>query len=232
MHTRHLALLLATLLAASCSRTEAPQPAKPPPAAAVDLRALGAHPWRVTASETVAPGSLYVFLPEGILLVGTPGSPMARGSWRGEGGRLVMVEESRPYPVDVLELQARQLRLRSQNPGAPVEMTLAPVDSAAQPVPEAFRGQWAADQKACGQAGAESRLELAADRVRFHESSGEVLAATHGARDPKQLDLVLRSSGEGSTRLAWRRLRLAPDGTTLTDVTESAKGGLVRVRCR
>jgi hypothetical protein len=141
-----------------------------------------------------------------------------------------MVEDSRPYAVDVLELQGQSLRLRSHNPGTPVEMTLAAVEAAAQPLPQRFQGRWAATRKDCARPGQESRLELTGDTVRFHESSGSVLAALVDPREPARVDLVMRLRGEGSTRLAWRRLQLAADGASLADLTEAA-GGLARVRC-
>lgn len=239
-------LLSAACAAAGCSRTEAPPPA-PAPAAAIapapetapapapapraDAAALSSQAWRVTASSPTGAGSLYVFLPGGTLLVATPGSPVAQGEWRIADGRLTMVEESRPYAVDVLEQQERSLRLRSHNPGTPVDLVLAAVDAAAPPVPERFRGDWAARREDCRRPGEPTRLQLAADTVRFHESSGAVLAAVPDPADASRLDVVARLTGEGSTRLAWRRFRLGPDGTSLSDVTEGKTGGLVRVRC-
>ena len=204
-------------------------PAAPPPVA---IATLTSQVWQVTASRGVAAGSLYVFLADGTLLVGTPGSTLAQGRWRSEGGRLVMVEESQSHPAEVLALQPDRLKLRSHNPGSPVEMTLQPVAAAAPPVPPRFHGTWAADARACKQPGAESRLALAGDTVRFHESSGTVLAAVPDASDAHRLDLIARLSGEGSTRLAWRRYRLARDGASLTDVTDASQPGLARVRCR
>lgn len=196
------------------------------------IETLTSQVWQVTASRAVAAGSLYVFLADGTLLVGTPGSTLARGRWRSEGGGLVMVEESQSHPAEVLELRRDRLRLRSHNPGSPVEMTLQPVAAAAPPVPGRFHGTWAADARACAPKGAESRLELGKDSVRFHESGGTVLAAVPDARDAHQVDLVARLQGEGSTRLAWRRFRLARDGDSLVDVTDGAQPGLARVRCR
>ncbi|NNU44826.1 hypothetical protein [Ramlibacter montanisoli] len=249
MHVRATIAIAAALLAAGCSRTEAPAPqppvaAAPAPAAAaapapapapqrpaLSLDALSAQAWRVTESKAVAAGSLYVFLPGGTLLVATPGSTIARGRWRAEGAGIVMEEDSLSYRVDLLELHERRLRLRSHNPGAPVDMTLEAIEAAAQPVPATFQGAWGADRKACGQPGAESRLVLDAGSVRLHESSGKVLAAVADPRNARQLDLVLRLRGEGGTRLAWRRLRLAQEGATLTDLTDNAQGGLARVRC-
>ena len=196
------------------------------------IETLTSQVWQVTASRAVAAGSLYVFLADGALLVGTPGSTLAQGRWRREGDRLVMVEESQSHPAEVLELRPDRLRLRSHNPGSPVEMTLQPVAAAAPPLPGRFHGTWAADARACAPPGAESRLELGEDTVRFHESSGTVLAAVPDARNAQQLDLVARLHGEGSTRLAWRRYRLARGGASLIDVTDASQPGLARVRCR
>ena len=52
--------------------------------------------WRVSESSGVAPGTLYVFLSEGTLLVTSPQSKPALGSWRTEAGVLTMVEEFIP----------------------------------------------------------------------------------------------------------------------------------------
>lgn len=82
--------------------------------------------WEVRSSTAVAPGSLYVFLSDGTLVLTSPGGTPALGTWRSEGEHLVMVEESVPYPTDILELKEDVFRIRSNNPGEPVEITLVP----------------------------------------------------------------------------------------------------------
>jgi hypothetical protein len=74
----------------------------------------------------VAPGTLYVFLSEGTLLITSPNSKPALGTWKYEGGALTMVEEGIPYKVDILRLSKDEFRIRSNNPGQPVEITLVP----------------------------------------------------------------------------------------------------------
>jgi hypothetical protein len=82
--------------------------------------------WRVSESSSVAPGTLYVFLSEGTLIITSPNSKPALGRWKYEGGALTMVEEGVPYKVDVLKLSKEEFRIRSNNPGEPVEITLVP----------------------------------------------------------------------------------------------------------
>jgi hypothetical protein len=82
--------------------------------------------WQVTASSGVAPGTLYVFLSEGTLLVASPKGKPALGTWKYEGGGLTMVEEGIPYKTDVLHLSATEFKIRSNNPGQPVEISLVP----------------------------------------------------------------------------------------------------------
>lgn len=43
-----------------------------------------------------------------------------------EDGALTMVEDCIPYKVDVLKLSKNEFRIRSNNPGEPVEITFAP----------------------------------------------------------------------------------------------------------
>ncbi len=87
--------------------------------------------WTVAESETVAKGTLYVFLSEGTLVIASPhGKPML-GSWRHDGDRLVMVEESIAYPTDILHLDENEFRIRSNNPGGSVEIRLVRADASA-----------------------------------------------------------------------------------------------------
>ncbi|MBA2351368.1 MAG: lipocalin family protein [Pseudomonadota bacterium] len=82
--------------------------------------------WQVENSSGVAPGTLYVFLSEGTLLITSANSTPLLGTWKYEGGELTMVEEGRPYKTDILQLSADEFRIRSNNPGEPVEVRLVP----------------------------------------------------------------------------------------------------------
>ncbi|MEO6462391.1 MAG: hypothetical protein ABIP29_04895, partial [Candidatus Eisenbacteria bacterium] len=82
--------------------------------------------WRVSASNAVAAGTHYVFLAESTLVIDGPGGTPAVGTWRRDGEGLVMVEEGIAYPTDILELTGERFRIRSNNPGQPVEITLVP----------------------------------------------------------------------------------------------------------
>lgn len=94
-------------------------------------------------------------------------------------------------------------------------------------VPPDFRGEWAGSASACGRAGDEARLRVAADRVTFHESAGPVLAVEQ--HPGREITVRVGLTGEGQARTLARRWRLSPDGATLQDVTEGE--GLVRQRC-
>jgi len=88
--------------------------------------------WRVSESSSVAPGMLYVFLSEGTLVIASPNGKPALGEWKDEGGALTMVEESVSYKVDVLKLSKDEFKIRSNNPGEPVEITLVPAEGPPQ----------------------------------------------------------------------------------------------------
>lgn len=86
--------------------------------------------WRVADSSAVAPGQLYVFLSEGTLVVAaTTGTP-SLGTWQRTGDGLTMVEDGRPYRVEILSLTGAEFRIRSHNPGEPVDIRLVPADDA------------------------------------------------------------------------------------------------------
>ena len=91
-------------------------------------------------------------------------------------------------------------------------------------IPARFRGEWNTDTAACGSGSNDSRLVIAADTIRFYESSGPVQSAS---ADDNELTVVVRLTGEGETRDATYRFRLSADGRTLTD----ADSGLARQRC-
>ena len=82
--------------------------------------------WRVADSTAVAPGQLYVFLSEGTLVMTSPSSTPALGTWRRDGDGFTMIEEGRPLRVDILTLTDQEFRIRSHNPGQPVDIRLIP----------------------------------------------------------------------------------------------------------
>lgn len=119
-----LAVVALTLVLANCGGT--------PPSADVSTPPTDSPPtfvnrvWKVAAPATVSPGMLYVFLEDGTLVMAGPGGKPAFGLWKRDGGGLIMIEESIPYRVDILELTSDTFRIRSHNPGEPLEITLVP----------------------------------------------------------------------------------------------------------
>lgn len=89
--------------------------------------------WRVSKSSDVASGTLYVFLSEGTLVIASPNGKPALGRWKDESGELTMVEDGVSYKVDVLNLSKDEFKIRSNNPGQPVEITLVPAEGQSRP---------------------------------------------------------------------------------------------------
>ena len=116
MHVR-LFILAALFALASCS--------DPPPHVAPSFIN---KVWSVTDSTTVAPGTLYVFLSEGTLVITSSHSTPMTGKWSKTDEGLTMAEEGLSYRVDVLRLTDSEFRIRSHNPGKPVDigMKVAP----------------------------------------------------------------------------------------------------------
>ena len=107
------------LLAPGCARKEeAPETSHAVTPAFVD------RTWRVTSSSAGPPGSTYEFRRDGTLIVETPGSSPLSGSWTWNEGTLTMVEEGISYPTDILALDDSTFRIRSHNPGEPVELKM------------------------------------------------------------------------------------------------------------
>jgi len=103
-------------------------PAQEPAPSAVEVTGRGFvnRVWSVRESTAVEPGTLYTFLGDGTLVIASEhGKPMV-GSWKPRGDGLVMIEEGIAYDVDILELAADELTVRSHNPGEPVVSTLVP----------------------------------------------------------------------------------------------------------
>ena len=78
--------------------------------------------WKVNRSNSVAEDHLYVFLSEGTLVIASPQSKPAFGSWSYSNGNLTMTEESVPYKVDILKVTESEFHIRINNPGEPVEI--------------------------------------------------------------------------------------------------------------
>ena len=90
--------------------------------------------WVVEASSAVAEGTTYRFDGDGRLEIAGPdaGAPTV-GTWRAlDDSRIEMTEEGIAYTVDILEQDDARLRLRSHNPGEPVDITLVPAAAPAQ----------------------------------------------------------------------------------------------------
>ena len=82
---QYLAFVVAASLGFfSCS--ERPAPAKPDSGETADSAGSFVNTvWRVSESSSVAPGTLYVFLSEGTLVITSPNSKPALGRWKYEG---------------------------------------------------------------------------------------------------------------------------------------------------
>jgi len=124
-----LLLVLLLVAAAGCARKK--EDAQPLPSADVPTHAVtpafAAKKWKVTQSSAVAPGTTYEFRDGGALVVTSPGSPPLTGSWAWSEGNFTMTEEGITYPTDILALDDRTFRIRSNNPGEPVEITMVRV---------------------------------------------------------------------------------------------------------
>jgi hypothetical protein len=134
---RHATLALVVLLAASgcaqkqetttTSSTSTSTPA-PAPDTAVETHAVtpafAGKTWRVTESTAVAPGTKYEFRSDGTLVVSSPNSTPLEGRWKWAEGNLTLTEEGIDYPTDILGLDETTFRIRSHNPGTPVDITL------------------------------------------------------------------------------------------------------------
>jgi zona occludens toxin (predicted ATPase) len=114
--------------------TAAPAAASPAPApAAVTPAQFADRVWRVKESSTVEPGTTYSFLGNGTLVIESPHGTPLRGEWRFQDGALTMVEEGQAYPTEILQLDGATFRIRSHNPGEPVDILLVAASDAPLP---------------------------------------------------------------------------------------------------
>jgi heat shock protein HslJ len=133
MNARILATLALCCMTA-CSPSEAPKsgpapvPPSEPPAAQVSFVN---KVWSVAESDQVEIGALRVFLSDGTLVMASPNSKPAFGSWSQDGNRLTITEEGQDYDTDILQLTADAFRIRMHSPGEPVVMLLRPAEQKA-----------------------------------------------------------------------------------------------------
>jgi hypothetical protein len=90
--------------------------------------------WRVRESSAVAPGTIYIFLAEGTLVVAGDKQTPSFWRWTFKDGALTMIEESVAYPTDILRLNDKEFTIRSHNPGEAVLTTLVPVVAVSLPI--------------------------------------------------------------------------------------------------
>lgn len=115
-------------------------------------------------------------------------------------------------------------RPTAPGPAAPLPTPDASPSPAADAgtIPAAFRGEWNRVPADCGTGSNDSRLRIDAKRLRFYESSGDVLAV-HG--EGRTITVRARYSGEGQTWEDARSFTLSADGQTLS------ADGIERMRC-
>jgi hypothetical protein len=138
MRSSPLSVVVAVALlagATSCAPPVTPTPPSPAPSA---VPAPPAAPitfvnrvWQVAESSAVTPGQLYVFLSEGTLVVASPTGTPSLGRWSRTGDGLTMIEEGISHPTDIVALTATEFRIRSHNPGQPVDIRLVPATATA-----------------------------------------------------------------------------------------------------
>lgn len=96
-------------------------------------------------------------------------------------------------------------------------------------IPEPFRGEWNSNLADCGTPDNDSMMVIGADRIDFYESSGRVRGAFLDAAG--EVLIVIDVSGEEETSTTALRLSVSPDGSRLTEYSESDEP-FVRRRCR
>ena len=131
-----LILLCVFILVSGCAKKEAAAPSPssasktetgtPTPTHAV-TPAFAGKTWKVVTSSAGNTGATYEFRGDGTLVVKSPGATPMEGKWSWNEGALTMVEEGISYPTDILALDDSTFKIRSNNPGQPVELTFVRV---------------------------------------------------------------------------------------------------------
>jgi hypothetical protein len=112
----------------SCARSASPPAASETSKTSFADAGFVNRVWKVSKSNAVTTGQLYVFLSEGTLVLASEHGTPRLGVWRYESDGLTMVEDGVSYPTDIVSLTANELVLRSHNPGDVVEITMVPAD--------------------------------------------------------------------------------------------------------
>ena len=133
--------LAAGLLLVACSKPAPPMtPASdmpsPAPTAGSGGSAAGAEHqpvpdfanrvWKVAKGSAGDPGTYYVFLSDGSMLIASAHGTPALGSWHYSGEVLTLVEEGLPHQATVLQATPDTLAIRMAGPGQPVAITFVP----------------------------------------------------------------------------------------------------------
>ena len=82
--------------------------------------------WEVTESAQVAVRSRRVFLSDGTLVMTSPGSTPALGTWQSTDDGMLITEEGISYPTEILESGGDRFRIRIHGPGDPADITFGP----------------------------------------------------------------------------------------------------------
>jgi len=140
-HRLRLFQLAAGLLLAACSKPAplttpaSDMPSAAPAAGSGESAAGTAHQpvpdfanriWKVAKGSAGDPGTFYVFLSDGSMLITSPHGTPALGSWHYSGEVLTLVEEGLPHQATVLQATLDTLAIRIAGPGQPVAMTFVP----------------------------------------------------------------------------------------------------------
>ncbi|MBX2865106.1 MAG: hypothetical protein KTR27_16260 [Leptolyngbyaceae cyanobacterium MAG.088] len=96
-------------------------------------------------------------------------------------------------------------------------------------IPSQFHGEWNSNLEHCGTAWGDSRLQIDANYIEFHESSGPVVEIV--AQGDHDLTVTIELSGEGDTWLDERHFKLSSDLQALESIFDPSESGFVRYRC-
>jgi hypothetical protein len=82
--------------------------------------------WKVAKGSQGDPGTFYVFLSDGSMLITSPHGTPSLGSWHYSGEVLTIEEEGLPHQATVLRSTPDTFAIRIAGPGQPVLLTFVP----------------------------------------------------------------------------------------------------------